>query len=451
MAVLKKDKNLSEMEFFKIASRIQASVYHMCLRDFGLRPFPFHYYEKSDIKINSGVIDKKGNMIKIPVIETAHVGYGVIPEWAFAEARVKFIAATDKIMEGVLVANAIYPVGMEELAERRRYQTQALAYCTVLNHHIAFYSKQFKFNLEPWKNIIEDIDQLNKLIRGWKKSDNRFNMQIIKNHSDKLLHLRRQFVKGFMRKFNSFRDMNDLTYMFDTGEPNEMLQRSYDVINEIVFGVTPQIKQLLIEKKIKDPHTPIKLPPQPKGNVPLPDTFQTMEKYTDKGKDPFLYMNSDDFSKVTAPLKNDKRPMPEIPPIQLPHGDPLKMELVKNEPIGNGEYITYYRHPDGDEFVTDRRVWYSYGVKKNRKQLSEEEKAEKHCIYSKQREELLAKAEKRLNEKGELTPFVNSTLENADRAIKILEQRIAKNPPKPEPNIKSDIVDKNEDKIQKAS
>jgi len=133
---------------------------------------------------------------------------GEFPEWALAEFRRNIMQILRNLMLNITAGNSIYPSSMEdpktpgitklpenyiqrvqsdELADRRRYQTAAIANCQQLIQELQYFTDVFSMQFSTFKisvdKIIPFIDKLQfeiRLLKGWRKSTNDLAKKILK-------------------------------------------------------------------------------------------------------------------------------------------------------------------------------------------------------------------------------------------------------------------------------
>jgi hypothetical protein len=75
-------------------------------------------------------------------------------------------------MMNIMAGNTIYPVTLEELAERRRYQTAAIINCEQLLSEMTYCSDVLPVELNKFLPYVDKIAFEIKLLKGWRKSSN---------------------------------------------------------------------------------------------------------------------------------------------------------------------------------------------------------------------------------------------------------------------------------------
>jgi hypothetical protein len=99
------------MEFYNNARTLRIDMTNLLLRDFGVRD-----------KVRK---IKTPDNLELTIIE----GY---PDWLIVEFRQNIMLLLRNLMLNIIAGNTIYPTTMEEAAERRRYQTEAIISCQQL-------------------------------------------------------------------------------------------------------------------------------------------------------------------------------------------------------------------------------------------------------------------------------------------------------------------------------
>ncbi len=236
MSVMKKDKSIADVRFFTLAQRIKRDVFTLCLKDFGIKKWP--------VKLNL-----ENHEIFSPLAPSADQVLTTyeIPEWAVKELRKPLLRTSFLIYDYIIKANAVYPTTLEDIILRRRLQNKALGECDSLATHIGFAVEILRTNLKVWDRILKDLEELIKVLRGWKASDHAFETRILKNFADRVRRVDRTAGQDFMRRYDTYQSQRDLKYLMHTDNPELMLSRLQNVIEEICFGITPSIKRLYDE------------------------------------------------------------------------------------------------------------------------------------------------------------------------------------------------------------
>jgi hypothetical protein len=151
MSVLKNNRSLSKLEFYHNARTLREDITNLLLRDFGVRD------KIRKIKNDDGV--------EVTIIE----GY---PKWLITFFRKSVVKILRSLMMNIMAGNTIYPVTLEELAERRKYQTAAIIDCEQLLSEMTYCSDVLPVELTKFLPYVDKITFEIKLLKGWRKSSN---------------------------------------------------------------------------------------------------------------------------------------------------------------------------------------------------------------------------------------------------------------------------------------
>lgn len=117
MGVLKNLQNLSDLEFYKCAEKLQDDITDFCLRNFGLKKSPRNVNqiikdisEEDQSEINK-IFEKYG---KTPNQQYA----SEYPEWFIDNRKRRLLSYTDDLIDFIIEANTIYPTTLRECDDR---------------------------------------------------------------------------------------------------------------------------------------------------------------------------------------------------------------------------------------------------------------------------------------------------------------------------------------------
>jgi hypothetical protein len=151
MAVLKNNRNLSKLEFYHNARTLREDITNLLLRDFGVRD------KVRKIKTEEN--------LEVTIIEE-------YPDWLITFFRQSIINLLRSLMMNIMAGNTIYPVTLEELAERRKYQTAAIINCEQLLSEMTYCADVLPVELNKFLPYVDKIAFEIKLLKGWRKSSN---------------------------------------------------------------------------------------------------------------------------------------------------------------------------------------------------------------------------------------------------------------------------------------
>ena len=177
MSVLKNLQNLSDLEFYKCAEKLQDDITDFALRDFGLKRSPrsvnqiIKGIEEADQEAIDGIFAKYG--------KKPNQGFGSeYPEWFVANRKEKLIGYTDTLIESIISANIIHPVTILECDTRRCLQNKAIGVCGNLYREFQYLKRHLTINLNWLAGTIALITREEKLLKGWRQSDNKIRSKI---------------------------------------------------------------------------------------------------------------------------------------------------------------------------------------------------------------------------------------------------------------------------------
>lgn len=171
MSVLKSKRKMSQFEVFHHLYKVRKEITDLLLRDFG---YDFEKAEKRLENLFGGRAydslsdDEKNRYDKLKKKNEA------FDEWFISDERQVIVDCLRTITECVFVANSIYPMYPEELVERRIHQDRAIGQCYRLTQELQYAIETLPVDIEKYLRFGELIQTEINLIKGWRKSDNKF-------------------------------------------------------------------------------------------------------------------------------------------------------------------------------------------------------------------------------------------------------------------------------------
>ena len=107
-------------------------------------------------------------------------------EWFIADERKVIVDCLRNITEEVYVANSIYPTYREELVERRVHQDRAVGQCYRLTQELQYAIETLPVDTNKYTRFAEMIQTEINLLKGWRKSDNKFKSAIKEKEKEEL-------------------------------------------------------------------------------------------------------------------------------------------------------------------------------------------------------------------------------------------------------------------------
>jgi hypothetical protein len=159
VSVLKNKRGLSKLEFYHNARTMRREITELLLRDFG--------------------IHSRGKLECKPPLPEGY--YDELVEEFSKNMRVLL----RNLMLNITAANTIYPVSQDELMLRRRYQTGAIINCEQLLQEIQYCGDVLPVKASTFMQYIEKIEFEVKLLKGWRKANNKIEEQLAAKQQQK--------------------------------------------------------------------------------------------------------------------------------------------------------------------------------------------------------------------------------------------------------------------------
>lgn len=176
MSVLKSKRKASQFEVFHHFYKMRKEVTDLLLRDFG---FDLERAIKNILKKFFGgrpyeelTPEEKDRYDKLVEKDIAFA------EWFIKDERQAVVDCLRSIGEEVFTANSIYPTYMEELVERRLHQDRAIGQCYRLTQELQYAIETLPVDVNKYLRFAEMIQTEINLLKGWRKSDNKFKRAI---------------------------------------------------------------------------------------------------------------------------------------------------------------------------------------------------------------------------------------------------------------------------------
>lgn len=175
MSVLKSKRKASQFEVFHHFYKMRKEVTDLLLRDFG---YDYNRAENKVAKMFGGrsytelTPEEKSRYDRLMEKNRA------FDEWFIEDERKVIVDCLRSIGENVFLANSIYPTYMEELIERRLYQDKAIGLCYRLTQELQYAIETLPVDVNKYLRFAEMIQAEINLLKGWRKSDNKFKRAI---------------------------------------------------------------------------------------------------------------------------------------------------------------------------------------------------------------------------------------------------------------------------------
>ncbi len=175
MSVLKAKRKSSQFEVFHHFYKTRKEITDLLLRDFG---YDLERAEKRVAKLFGGkpyeelTPEEKVRYDKLKAKNEA------FDNWFIEDERKCIVDCLREITKEVFTANSIYPTVMEELVERRLCQDRAIGQCYRLTQELQYAIETLPVDVNKYLRFADMIQTEINLIKGWRKSDNKFKRAI---------------------------------------------------------------------------------------------------------------------------------------------------------------------------------------------------------------------------------------------------------------------------------
>ena len=175
MSVLKAKRKSSQFEVFHHFYKTRKEITDLLLRDFG---YDLERAEKRVAKLFGGkpyeelTPEEKVRYDKLKAKNEA------FDNWFIEDERKCIVDCLREITKEVFTANSIYPTVMEELVERRLCQDRAIGQCYRLTQELQYAIETLPVDVNKYLRFADMIQTEINLIKGWRKSDNKFKRTI---------------------------------------------------------------------------------------------------------------------------------------------------------------------------------------------------------------------------------------------------------------------------------
>jgi len=171
MSVIKRKRRESQFEVFHHLYQLRREMTDLLLRDFGYSTEKSEKWmeKKFGSKACEDLVDNEKEQY-----EKQKKRRESFEEWFIIDQRRVIIDCLRSIQENVFVANSIYPMYREELIERRLHQDRAIGQCYRLTQELQYAIETLPVDVNTYTRFGESIQKEINLIKGWRKSDNKF-------------------------------------------------------------------------------------------------------------------------------------------------------------------------------------------------------------------------------------------------------------------------------------
>jgi hypothetical protein len=171
MSVPKGKRKESEFEVFIHFYRMRKDITDLLLRDFGYKE---KKQEKYIEKMFGGIPYEEMNDVQKEHYNKAKEKTEAFHDWYIVEQRETIMRCLRRINQHIFMANSIYPQYESELIERRIEQDRAIRECNVLIQELQYIINTLPVDVNKYVRFSDAIQREINLIKGRRKSDNKF-------------------------------------------------------------------------------------------------------------------------------------------------------------------------------------------------------------------------------------------------------------------------------------
>lgn len=171
MSVVKRKRKESQFEVFHHFYKVRKEITDLLLRDFG-------YSSKKSEEYLAKTFGKRPyhelNDAEKKHYDDRKEKTNSFEEWFIIDQRDSVMDCLRSVQEHIFVANSIYPHYKEELIERRIHQDRAIGQCNRLLQELQYAIETLPVDIDKYLRFSDGIEKEISLIKGWRKSDNKF-------------------------------------------------------------------------------------------------------------------------------------------------------------------------------------------------------------------------------------------------------------------------------------
>lgn len=171
MSVPKSRRKESQFEVFHHLAHMRKEITDLLLRDFGYDKVKS---EKAQVKHLCGRAIEDLDEHDRDIYDKRCARDAAFHEWFILDERKAITDCLRQITSCVYMANNIYSMYPHELIERRLHQDRAIGYCFGLVQELQYAIETLPVKMDIYMRTAELVLTEIKLIKGWRKSDNRF-------------------------------------------------------------------------------------------------------------------------------------------------------------------------------------------------------------------------------------------------------------------------------------
>ncbi len=172
MSVLKSKRKASPFEVFHHWYETRKEITDNLLKDFG------YSREKAERRIERGMANQPTDAQK-EYYQKQKDRLDGFDNWFMKNQKDYIVSCMRSIGRHLIMANDIMPMYQSELEQRRLYQDRAIGLSEELKQELQYTIETLPVDINKYTRIADMLDTEIALIKGWRKSDNRFKKTVI--------------------------------------------------------------------------------------------------------------------------------------------------------------------------------------------------------------------------------------------------------------------------------
>ncbi len=163
-----KKRELSDMEFYKVAIRMRKEITFLLLRDFGIK----NKIRKASA-VTNGMSEEDASVFR-SLVEKYDCAYILeeYPSWLVDKMRSSVLDILQQLMMNIRQANTIYPTNESECYDKRNIQNHAIGNCEQLLEEMQYIISVVPTDANKYMRYVDMIEKEIALLKGWRKSGN---------------------------------------------------------------------------------------------------------------------------------------------------------------------------------------------------------------------------------------------------------------------------------------
>lgn len=167
MAVLKRFRSQSRLEFFANAERLRRELFLLLCRDLGIKN------EVRTLGLITHGMDERDRQAFTEIAQRYRMTRfcAEYPAWVISKLRDSVWELTRSLLLNLTAANAIFPTMRAEADQRRIFQDLAIGNCEQLLRELQFIMETLPANAAGYMPCVEMVEKEIALAKAWRKAD----------------------------------------------------------------------------------------------------------------------------------------------------------------------------------------------------------------------------------------------------------------------------------------